>query len=53
MFHAAMPELAGELARMVGEVSFITEFSAAMAIHTGPGVVGVAWLRPSDGELAL
>ena len=53
VFHAARPELAGELARMVGEVSFITEFSAAMAIHTGPGVVGVAWLRPSDGELAL
>src|SRR3989442_1017754 len=51
VFHAARPELAGELARMVGEVSFITEFSAAMAIHTGPGVVGVAWLRPSDGEL--
>jgi fatty acid-binding protein DegV len=21
------------------------EFSPAMAIHTGPGVVGVAWLR--------
>jgi DegV family protein with EDD domain len=52
VFHAARPEQAEELARMLGGVSFITEFSAAMAIHTGPGVVGVAWLRPADGELA-
>jgi DegV family protein with EDD domain len=53
VFHAARPELAEELARLLGGVSFITEFSAAMAIHTGPGVVGVAWLRHAEGELVL
>jgi fatty acid-binding protein DegV len=53
VFHAARPELAEDLARMLGGASFITEFSAAMAIHTGPGVVGVAWLRPPDGEPVL
>ena len=53
VFHAARPERAEELGRMLGDVSFITEFSAAMAIHTGPGVVGVAWLRPGDEEAAL
>ena len=53
VFHAARPKLAEELARMIGGVSFITEFSAAMAIHTGPGVVGVAWLRATEGEPVL
>jgi hypothetical protein len=34
---------------MVGGGAFVTEFSAAMAIHTGPGVIGAAWLRqPTD-----
>jgi DegV family protein with EDD domain len=51
VFHAARPERARQLAEMLGGVSFITEFSAAMAIHTGPGVVGVAWMRPPEGEL--
>jgi DegV family protein with EDD domain len=46
VFHAGRPERAQELAEMLGGASFVTEFSAAMAIHTGPGVVGAAWLRP-------
>jgi DegV family protein with EDD domain len=50
VFHAARPEAAEDLARRLGGVSFTTEFSAAMAIHTGPGVVGVAWLKRRDGE---
>ena len=50
VFHAGRPERAEQLAGMLGGVSFITEFSAAMAIHTGPGVVGVAWLRPSHDD---
>jgi DegV family protein with EDD domain len=54
VFHAGRPERARELAALVGGASFVTEFSAAMAIHTGPGVVGAAWLHaPADdlGEL--
>jgi DegV family protein with EDD domain len=53
VFHAARPDRAEQLAGMLRDVSFITEFGAAMAIHTGPGVVGVAWLRPTDGETVL
>src|SRR5438046_176574 len=37
---------AAELGGMLG-VEEGTEFSPSMGIHTGPGVVGVAWLRPS------
>lgn len=54
VFHAGRAERARRLVAMLGgRASFTTEFSAAMAIHTGPGVTGVAWLRPSDGEPAL
>jgi len=53
VFHAARPERAEELSRALGGASFVTEFGAAMAIHTGPGVVGVAWLRPLAGEADL
>jgi fatty acid kinase fatty acid binding subunit len=45
VFHAGRPERADELAAMLGRPAWVTEFSAAMAIHTGPGVVGAAWLR--------
>jgi DegV family protein with EDD domain len=46
VFHAGRPERAAKLSALLGDrPSFITEFSAAMAIHTGPGVTGVAWLR--------
>lgn len=51
VFHAGRPERAEELAGLVGGASFVTEFSAAMAIHTGPGVVGAAWLRPPADDL--
>lgn len=49
VFHAARPELAAQLSAAVGGATYVTEFSAAMGIHTGPGVVGVAWVRPVDG----
>lgn len=45
VFHAARPGCAGELATMLGAGTQVTEFSPAMGIHTGPGVVGAAWLR--------
>jgi fatty acid kinase fatty acid binding subunit len=44
IFHAGRPQRARALASRLGSDPFVTEFSAAMAIHTGPGVVGVAWL---------
>jgi fatty acid-binding protein DegV len=47
VFHAGVPERARALrARLTGTEPVIP-FSPAMAIHTGPGVVGVAWLRPA------
>jgi DegV family protein with EDD domain len=45
VFHAAAPERARTLVDLVGRADHVTEFSPAMALHTGPGVVGVAWLR--------
>jgi DegV family protein with EDD domain len=50
VFHAARPEAAADLARRVGGTPFTTEFSSAMVIHTGPGVVGVAWLKRPAAE---
>jgi DegV family protein with EDD domain len=50
VFHAARPRLAEDLVRALGGAAFVTEFSAAMGIHTGPGVVGVAWVRKPPGE---
>ncbi len=44
VFHADCPELAEQLCNLVGEVDFVSGFSAAMQLHTGPGVVGAAWL---------
>jgi DegV family protein with EDD domain len=46
LFHAGDPERADALGAMLG-VEEATEFSPSMGIHTGPGVVGVAWLRPA------
>ena len=48
VFHAARLERAESLRRLLAGPSIVVEFSAAMAIHTGPGVVGAAWLRPTD-----
>jgi len=50
VFHAASPARAEELRAAVGGKATIVEFSPSMGIHTGPGVVGVAWLR--DGTSA-
>jgi DegV family protein with EDD domain len=50
VFHAASPDRAGELQELVGGSDYLTEFSPSMGIHTGPGVVGVAWLRPASPE---
>ncbi|HVB06995.1 MAG TPA: DegV family protein [Acidimicrobiales bacterium] len=44
VFHAGARELADQLAALVGGVDFVSGFSLAMQIHTGRGVVGVAWL---------
>jgi fatty acid kinase fatty acid binding subunit len=47
VFHAAASDRAEELMELLGGTDLVTEFSPSMGIHTGPGVVGVAWLRPS------
>jgi DegV family protein with EDD domain len=44
VFHAACLERAERLRLMLGGADMVTEFSPSMGIHTGPGVVGVAWL---------
>jgi DegV family protein with EDD domain len=45
VFHAARPDEAGELSAAVSGDPMILEFSPSMGIHTGSGVVGVAWLK--------
>jgi DegV family protein with EDD domain len=45
VFHADAPDRAAELREVLGGEGDVTEFSPSMGIHTGPGVVGVAWLR--------
>jgi DegV family protein with EDD domain len=45
VFHAANEERALELRTLLGGDAMVAEFSPSMGIHTGPGVVGVAWLR--------
>jgi DegV family protein with EDD domain len=50
VFHAARWERAESLRRLLAGPSIVVEFSAAMGIHTGPGVVGAAWLRPTAGD---
>jgi fatty acid-binding protein DegV len=52
IFHAGRPERARALASRLGSNPFVTEFSAAMAIHTGPGVVGVAWIPQPESAQA-
>lgn len=44
VFHADSPEAAERLSGRLGEVEFVSGFSAAMQVHTGPGVIGAAWL---------
>jgi hypothetical protein len=45
VFHAAEPAMAQTLADRLGGEPGIAAFSPAMAIHTGPGWLGVAWLQ--------
>jgi DegV family protein with EDD domain len=44
VFHAFAREQADLLSGLLGGIDHVTEFSPSMGIHTGPGVVGVAWL---------
>lgn len=44
VFHADTPQAAERLCELLGEVDFVSGFSAAMQLHTGPGVIGAAWL---------
>ncbi|HTX00672.1 MAG TPA: DegV family protein [Acidimicrobiales bacterium] len=44
VFHAGEPELARRLVTLIQRVDFVSGFSMAMQVHTGPGVVGVAWI---------
>jgi DegV family protein with EDD domain len=46
-FHAQRAEAALRLRDRMGTAGTVTEFSPSMGIHTGPGVIGVAWLRGS------
>jgi len=50
VFHAANRDRADELRELIGGADYLMEFSPSMGIHTGPGVVGVAWLRPASAE---
>ena len=50
VFHAANLERARELQDLMGGSDYLTEFSPSMGIHTGPGVVGVAWLRATSSN---
>lgn len=47
VFHAVRSESARRLQARLGVSGPVTEFSPSMGIHTGPGVIGVAWLRSS------
>jgi fatty acid-binding protein DegV len=47
VFHAASADGARRLQTRLGLRGPMAEFSPSMGIHTGPGVIGVAWLRTS------
>jgi fatty acid kinase fatty acid binding subunit len=47
VFHAASADGARRLQTGLGIRGPVAEFSPSMGIHTGPGVIGVAWLRTS------
>jgi DegV family protein with EDD domain len=53
VFHADDPAGAEQLSSKLKRVDFLSGFSAAMQVHTGPGVIGVAWLPDSDRAAAL
>ncbi|MEA2477606.1 MAG: fatty acid kinase fatty acid binding subunit, partial [Actinomycetota bacterium] len=45
VFHAAAPEEADELRSYLGGNELVTGLSPSLGIHTGAGLVGVAWMR--------
>jgi fatty acid kinase fatty acid binding subunit len=47
VLHAASADGARRLQTGLGIRGPVAEFSPSMGIHTGPGVIGVAWLRTS------
>lgn len=47
VFHAAAPVEAGELRSYLGGNEPVTSLSPSLGIHTGAGLVGVAWMRGS------
>lgn len=49
VFHADAPQLAKRLTDLLGGVDFVSGFSPAMQVHTGPGVVGAAWIPKAFG----
>lgn len=51
VFHAGAPDLAQRLGSLIERVDFVSGFSRAMQVHTGPGVVGAAWI-PRDAGAA-
>ena len=46
VMHAGREEEAAALAATLDGPAMVVPFSPAMTVHTGPGVLGVAWLRP-------
>ena len=50
VFHADHEEAAQRLCELLGGVDFVSGFSAAMQLHTGPGVVGAAWIPAPESE---
>jgi DegV family protein with EDD domain len=49
-FHADAPREAAHLRRLLKLRGPTTELSLAMAVHTGPGVVGLAWLQEREAR---
>jgi DegV family protein with EDD domain len=47
VFHASSADGARRLQTGLGLRGPVVEFSPSMGIHTGPGVIGVSWLRTS------
>ncbi len=50
IFHAGAPELAAHLEDLLGGVDFVSGFSPAMQVYTGPGLVGAAWIPAEAGS---
>jgi DegV family protein with EDD domain len=46
VFHADAADDARRLGRLLGPRTALVPLTLAMAVHTGPGVVGAAWLLP-------